>query len=126
MQTLFLGNNALMGSLPLQFSTLAKLRDLDVGSNAMEGPVFSILRYIVGLRRLDISFNNFSGSLDGIGSWLELMDLNLEGNAIGGTITGEIGGLISLQTLNLNGMSSYPKAAFRVSKLTYPTFMLRE
>lgn len=94
LQDLALGSNALDGPIP-SLDTLVELRDVDLGNNLLSGPLPSIAT-LTRLLRLDVSDNRLSGSLPSLAGHPDLSVFNVTDNAFTGTIP-SLDGLSSLQ-----------------------------
>ncbi len=83
-----LGNNRLIGKLPVALTYLSNLRRLDLHNNWWQ---------------LDASANRISGSIPPqLGSLSSLQTIRLDFNQLTGSLPPEIGGLTSLQVLDLD------------------------
>jgi Leucine-rich repeat (LRR) protein len=118
-----LASNGLAGSLPggipPELAGLARLRVLDLRSNALEGSIPAELGRISGLEILDLAYNGLTGEIPrGLGRLGLLRVLSLEHNALTGVSTG-LGRLASLTTLDLsfNPIAELPDDLARLERL---------
>lgn len=106
LEVLKLFDNLLWGELPVVvFSTLVKLKDLNVSRNKFSGNALSSLAVgCASLERLQLAENDFSGHLtpQALLGLPKLKILYLHKNRMGGVIPEEICTLTSLRRLNLS------------------------
>ena len=101
LQHLSLAVNLLTG-IPSSLVSLTKLQHIDLGSNFITGPAFFGEDWI-SLRILRYGSNFFSGSLpSSIGLYTSLVELDVSGTEIAGTLNSEMGRLTKLETLRLS------------------------
>lgn len=94
LQDLALGSNALEGAIPV-LDTLVELRDLNLGNNLLTGPLPS-LATLTQLLLLDVSDNRLSGPLPSLAGHPDLSVFNVTDNALTGPLP-SLDGLTSLQ-----------------------------
>ena len=115
-----LRNTGLMGTIPAELSTLAKLERLDLGVNLtcdsngcrpeppsvnqLTGSIPAELGNLANLTWLSISGNQLTGSIPAeLGSLANLTWLSISGNQLTGSIPAELGNLTNLESLWLWG-----------------------
>ncbi|KAK3421486.1 hypothetical protein EUGRSUZ_G02130 [Eucalyptus grandis] len=107
-------NNLLGGQILKNFSSLYKLRVLNLAGNNFDGDLGSIVH-------VPLDGNNFSGHIpDQFGSFKDLESLSLSGNSMSGPIPVTLGELSSLRELRLsyNKLSgNIPKSIGRLFRL---------
>lgn len=117
---LFLGKNALSGSLPVDFYSLRRLQKVVLGGNNLNGTLASCIGAMSSLTFLSIESNSFSGRLPAeIGKLAGLVHLSFPGNRFSGPIP------LELSTANIqviwgwfNRLSgSLPSGFHRVTQL---------
>ncbi|KAH6836042.1 leucine-rich repeat transmembrane protein kinase family protein [Perilla frutescens var. hirtella] len=96
-----LSYNELTGTIPSDLLSGPNLQALDLSSNKLEGSIPAINS--TKLFRLRLGSNSLNGTIpsDSLGSLVELMYLELDGNSISGGIPSELGMLRKLALLNL-------------------------
>ncbi len=102
-----LGFNGLGGSIPPETGNLAALEVLDLRGNNLEGSIPAELGALANLAVLDLGFNDLTGSIPPeTGNLAGLEVLDLRGNNLTGPIPPELGGLANLTVLDLgfNGL----------------------
>eukprot|EP00698_Gefionella_okellyi_P015981 TRINITY_DN4545_c0_g1_i1.p1 TRINITY_DN4545_c0_g1~~TRINITY_DN4545_c0_g1_i1.p1 ORF type:complete len:2281 (-),score=531.88 TRINITY_DN4545_c0_g1_i1:432-6551(-) len=132
-----LSSNAFTGGLPLSFTNLTNLSDLNLGNNRLVGTIpalYSLLRVssiqlqgnaLIGtipfgstnslLRIINVANNKLNGTLPLLLSALSLVSLDVSNNTLSGTIPAYLNSQLNLTTLNLcyNNMSGFvPSAIF--------------
>ena len=91
---LFLDNNGLKGTLPVEFALLTHLSALSLKGNELTGEIPRELGLLPNLNELDLSQNNLIGSIPGeLGNLGKLYVLNLSQNNLTGNIPAELGQL---------------------------------
>ncbi|CAK7335153.1 unnamed protein product [Dovyalis caffra] len=114
--TLCLGNNNLVGSIPLEIGNLGKLEglDLEIGNlgklkkldlnhNNLVDSIPLEIGHLGKLEELDLSYNNLVGLIpQTLGSLVKLRSLRLPHNGINGSIPLEIRNLTMLEKLDLD------------------------
>lgn len=101
MDSLVIANGQLTGGLPSSIFKMQNLKQLDLDKNAMDGEL--IIDGEGSIERLDINFNNFSGSIDFLASFPNLVEAQLDNNMFDGTIPDNLGSLTNLRILTLHG-----------------------
>ena len=99
---LYLGNNALAGSIPAAISDLANLQELFLYENKLSGinPALGQLR---NLRILDLNTSQAGGTIPSeLGNLAQLVELNLAGNGLTASIPSTIYSLSNLEALDLD------------------------
>ena len=119
---LSLPNNHLNGSLPESLSNLSKLHDLILSSNSLTGHIFSHLSTLSWLQNLVLAENQLSGSLpDEFYRLTALEDIDLNHNHFTGTLSEHLGSLVQSQVLSAVGNSlsgSLPSSLGKLSRLS--------
>ena len=111
LETLDLGDNALSGPIPDALGTLARLDVLDLAQNDLTGPIPDALERLSNLHGLDLSWNHLSGPVPAwLGDRVGLGWLYLIGNELTGRIPDELRHLVNLGGLGLswNDLSGGP------------------
>ena len=120
---LWLRNNGLTGSLPVELGELSQLRQLSLSYNRrLSGPVPPELGDLVHLRDLVLEGNQLSGDIpSSLGKLSELRSLRLGRNRLSGSIPPVLGDLSSLEWLALQGnqlSGEIPRELAKLSNLT--------
>ncbi|KAF6987017.1 hypothetical protein CFC21_004690 [Triticum aestivum] len=103
MNTLFLFENQITGSIPPEIGNLTMLNELSLYTNQITGPIPFELGYLLNLQNFGLSNNQISGTIpDSIGNNTKLVVLNLYQNQISGSIPKTFGKLQSIQELYIN------------------------
>ena len=90
--------------IPPALGNLASLRGLDLGSNALTGPIPGALGSLVNLESLSLRGNELTGPVPAwLGNLTRLRGLDLGSNALTGPIPGALGSLVNLESLSLRG-----------------------
>ncbi|GJP72571.1 hypothetical protein CLOP_g3288 [Closterium sp. NIES-67] len=101
LQSLYLNDNFLNGSIPSSINRLRQLDDLQLQNNRLTGPIDSVAT-LNNLRSLQVANNDLSGTIPAtIGGMLQLEILDMSGNRLSGEIPEDFTGLIKLTVLNL-------------------------
>lgn len=100
MENLVIQNSQLTGRIPPSIFELQHLQQIDLDKNAMSGVITPVVNNT--LERLDINFNEFSGSIDFLTAFPNLVEAHLDNNMFNGTIPSELGQLSSLHILTLH------------------------
>jgi hypothetical protein len=95
MENLVIQNSQLTGRIPPSIFELQHLQQIDLDKNAMSGVITPVVNNT--LERLDINFNEFSGSIDFLTAFPNLVEAHLDNNMFNGTIPSELGQLSSLR-----------------------------
>ncbi|MDE2795015.1 MAG: Ig-like domain-containing protein [Gemmatimonadota bacterium] len=74
--------NSLTGPVPSDLGALKQVRDLLLSDNELEGPLPGYLGFMTGLRYLDIGTNNLTGAVPGAFGRLELDTLYTSGSGV--------------------------------------------
>ncbi len=104
-----LSNNNLTGTLPEEIGNLKGLKSLYLNNNMIEGKIPAGLWNLTDLEQLVVysmmRYDNATANTlpAEIGNLVNLIRLDLDGNSLSGSIPKEIGNLTKLQTLYLNG-----------------------
>ena len=102
--SLFLGNNNLTGTIPVELGSLARLTELVLGFNALTGPIPPELGSLAELIYLILNFNRLTGPIPPeLGALSNLEELQIFGNQLTGGIPAALGSLANLTELNLDG-----------------------
>ncbi len=95
MENLVIQNSQLTGSIPSDVIGLSNLKHIDLDKNSMKGAIPPVDNH--ALERLDINFNEFSGSIEFLSGFPNLIEAHLDNNMFNGTIPSELGQLTSLR-----------------------------
>ncbi|KAG8637554.1 hypothetical protein MANES_15G134600v8 [Manihot esculenta] len=109
MESLFLSNNQLSGSIPVYLCKMQDLNFLGLANNQLSGRLPGCWQKQQGLLVIDLANNNFSGPVPGsLGSLQQLVSLHLENNNLQGEIPLSLKNLANLRALDLskNSLSS--------------------
>lgn len=99
---LSLGNNNLVGYIPVEISNLTNLLHLSIQENQLSGSIPVEISSLSNLTYLNIHTNNLSGSIPiELGNLTNLTHLYLMRNQLSGSIPTTIGNLVNLQDLQL-------------------------
>ena len=102
---LYLDNNELVGSIPPELGSLAKLDTLDLDGNELSGEIPTELGSLSNLTVLSMDHNELSGPIPpelGLGKLAKLEGLHLDNNQFSGSIPPELGNLVKLEELHLD------------------------
>jgi Leucine-rich repeat (LRR) protein len=103
LQDLRLSNNKLEGSIPPDLYDLAQLNMLYLEGNSLTGSLSARVVQLSRLRVLDLSQNSLGGNLPAaMYQLVDLKELYLDGNDFGGTLATAVGSLDQLETLLLS------------------------
>ncbi|KAL4333103.1 hypothetical protein GQ457_07G016240 [Hibiscus cannabinus] len=87
MKSLDLSGNLLTGPIPVGFfQTCSSLKSLSLAENSLQGPLPTTLSRCSNLNNLNLSKNQFSGTVEYLGSMNKLQTLDLSYNSFSGTI----------------------------------------
>ncbi|KAF6173886.1 hypothetical protein GIB67_039837 [Kingdonia uniflora] len=96
-------NQALVGPIPAQISSLKSLQILTLSQNQHHGRIPQEIFSITSLIHLDLSYNSLTGTIPGqLGRLTNLVGLDLSYNSLMGQIPSTIGQLGLLQKLDLS------------------------
>ncbi|MXX72101.1 MAG: hypothetical protein F4Y73_09590 [Gemmatimonadetes bacterium] len=103
LEVLDLGVNALTGPIPPELGNLVDLDVLDLARNGLTGPIPPELGNLVDLEYLSLRSNGLSGQIPpGLGNLVDLDVLDLAANRLAGLLPAELGNLVNLRSLWLN------------------------
>ena len=124
LQSIFLINGALVGSLPASIGKLKKLTELVVANNEINGPIPSSYSSISTLTSLQIFDTKISGSIPpSLSELSQLRTLNLQSNFLSGDVPISLCD-IGLTSVNLSGNSGlicYPQCLTAVANHDFGT-----
>ncbi|XP_042491848.1 LRR receptor-like serine/threonine-protein kinase EFR [Macadamia integrifolia] len=119
---LYLGENQISGTIPVEIENLVNLTDLSMEQNFLEGNIPSGIGKLQKLQRLFLNQNRLSGQIPpSIGNLSLLFELHLDTNNLNASIPSNIGNCRQLQYLNLYNNSfqgPIPKQLFLISSLS--------
>ncbi len=99
---LYLYNNNLNGTLPVNLGDLSQLLNLNLGINRLSGSIPTSLGNLLRLTDLSLPANQLSGSIPAsIGNMSRLINIYLNSNRLSSSIPSSLGNLSNLTTLNL-------------------------
>jgi hypothetical protein len=92
---LHLDNNNLLGTLPVETSSLSNLRFIDLDFNFLYKTIPSSLQALTKLDYLNLAYNSFTGSIPvgGLTQLINLRQFEVNNNLLNGTIPSEVGNL---------------------------------
>ncbi len=117
-----LGNNNLIGSLPASIGDLHLLRILNLSSNQLKKSIPSTLGNLEALTFLNFYNNGFTGSIpESIGNCSNLEYLSFEINHLSGPIPESLGNCTKLESINMyaNQLTSIPASIGNLHELWY-------
>lgn len=101
--SLYLVRNGLAGEIPVELSSLASLRFLDLSHNKLTGEIPPELGNLASLEQLHLERNSLTGTIPSeLGDLVNLTWLHLDRNELIGKIPAALGNLTSLQKLDLS------------------------
>ena len=96
--------NNLLGEIPPELGSLAKLERLNLCGNEIGEEIPPELGDLANLKYLDLAYNNLSGQIPPeLGSLVNLEYLDLQNNQLSGNIPVELGSLVSLRGVERYG-----------------------
>ncbi|KAK1276035.1 hypothetical protein QJS04_geneDACA012900 [Acorus gramineus] len=117
-------NQALMGPIPPQISSLKSLHTLTLSQNNLHGKIPTELSTLSSLLHLDLSYNSLTGFIPGgIGGLRSLLVMDLSYNSLSGPIPASIGELGLLQKLDLSSNLLSGEIPASLSSLGYLSFL---
>ena len=124
LQTLYLNNNKIGGTLPVSFfNTHYNLQNFSIRFNQFTGTIPAEISNLYYLIQLDLSVNQLTGSIpSSIGTINALEILGISNNALTGVIPTSFGNLKNLKTLDLGSnklVSPLPTSLGNLKKLNY-------
>ncbi|KAG0323715.1 hypothetical protein BGZ99_002554, partial [Dissophora globulifera] len=122
MQELVLRNNYLTGSLPTEILKLKQLTELSIANNEFDGMLPSgLFSSLTKLRVVNMNQNGFQGEIDAeVGSLVGLMKFSARANEFKGRIPKEIGNCRQLLSINLSDnhlMGEIPESVYGLQNL---------
>ncbi len=120
LQSLRLWGNHLTGEIPDELGQLTNLTALNLGGNELIGNIPSELGQLANLQSLQLWRNHLTGEIpDELGQLTNLTALDLGGNELIGNIPSELGQLANLQSLQLwgNRLTGIPPELVRLTNL---------
>ena len=119
--TLHLSENALTGSIPPELGRLTQLQVLQIAGTNIGGPIPTEFSALSNLTELTLAYNKLTGPLPDFANWPHLETVQLQRNALTGTIPLSLAQLRSLTTLALSSnqlTGTIPKELGNLSLLT--------
>ena len=102
LERLDLGSNALSGPIPSSLGNLSNLKSLSLDGNALSGPIPSSLGNLSNLELLRLDANPLSGPVPSfLNNLSSLIVLGLSSSELSGPIPSSLGSLSNLESLNL-------------------------
>ncbi|KAF7013594.1 hypothetical protein CFC21_027663 [Triticum aestivum] len=103
LQRINVGNNQIVGTIPIEIFNLASLQMLAMDQNLLSGVIPSVVGNLDQLVVLTLSGNKFSGQIPHtIGNLSRLSKLSLDNNNLSGNIPASLGNCKQLAVLNLS------------------------
>ncbi|GJT64244.1 leucine-rich repeat protein [Tanacetum coccineum] len=125
LNSLYLRDNQLSGSLPSSIGSLVGLTTLGLGRNRFKGKIPTTIGNLQKLQRLSLTNNKFSGPIpDAIGNLSLLIELYLYSNKLEGHIPSSLGKCKKLDLLNLADNTLSGKLPWQLPKLPSLTVLL--
>src|SRR6266540_528157 len=94
--------NYLEGNIPSSLGHIVNLVELGLSTNRLSGSIPASLGNLINLQRLDFHYNQLSGDIpSSLGNLVNLQNLALDINQLTGSIPSSIGNLTNLQDLGL-------------------------
>ncbi|KAK8648312.1 hypothetical protein V6N13_129069 [Hibiscus sabdariffa] len=122
LQSVFLQDNRLEGSIPSELCHLTNLAYLDLSSNKLSEPIPAYLGNIISLRNLFLGSNMFSSSIPSTLTRLnDLLILDLSSNSLSGPLPIDIGNWKVLTSMNLSNNQFSGDIPTGVANLNYLT-----
>ena len=94
-ESIVMQKGTLIEEIPSSVFGVQTLKQVDLDKNTMGGIISTDVESSV--ERLDINFNNFSGSIDFLTSFPNLVEAQLDNNNFHGTIPASLGQLTNLR-----------------------------
>ena len=117
---LYLPENGLNGTIPVEMGTLAELQELWLNHNMLSGEIPAELGNLPNLTLLWLGQNMLSGEIpEELGNLPNLQQLALSDNMLNGTIPVELGNLTTLYVLSLWGNMLSGEIPAELGKLTF-------
>ncbi|KAI3852423.1 hypothetical protein MKW92_030220 [Papaver armeniacum] len=117
-------NQALVGPIPPQISSLKSLEILTLSQNQLHGEIPVEIFSLPSLIHLDLSYNSLVGTIPNqMGNLRNLVGLDLSYNSLSGTIPATIGNLVLLQKLDLSSNSLTGTVPETIEKLKLLAFL---
>ena len=117
---IFLNNNQLTGSIPVELGKLSNLQRLSLGENQLTGSIPVELSKLSNLQRLYLDGDQLTGSIPvELGKLNSLQEFYLSNNQLTGSIPVELGNLYSLSLSNNQLIGSIPVELGNLSNLQW-------
>ena len=97
-ESIVLQQGSMTGSIPTAILEMPRIKQIDFDMNEMSGTIPVVNN--TSLERLDINFNNFTGGVDFLESFPNLVYAQLDNNQFTGTIPESLGTLTHLSKLH--------------------------
>jgi Leucine-rich repeat (LRR) protein len=99
LRQILLKKGQITGPIPPSIFEISSLKQLDLDKNQMSGEIK--VHAESAIQRLDINFNNFSGSIDFLTSFPNIMEAHLDNNNFSGKIPAALGQLKDLREYSI-------------------------
>jgi Leucine-rich repeat (LRR) protein len=113
--SLNLANNNLVGTIPLEISGLAQLKNLNLSNNEISGSIPSTINLLSNLEQLNLDFNSLSGTIPLTVSQLnKLKKFSVRNNQFVGVIPSVLSDFVALNYLDIsyNGFDKIEKRLY--------------